>query len=278
MKNLLLLFGFLLLSIHSFSQDVIILQNGKKIEAKVVEVSTTTIKYKRYDQEDGPMRTIEISEVDEIIYNDGTWDKFNRKEATLPEEKASEPVRETKKVKDPIHSHGFALDLLMGAAMTSKVNYVYDPNTFDYYYSKSSVTYYSIGLRISSKWYFGGGEVWRPGLQANWLRFSAHLDPDDFMFSLIAGSKTITPVNIGMANAFKFSENMGLEANITGGINMDLDMEEGHMNEGIAISPEVKFRLKNLAVGLDYMHIQRLNTKNTNRNWDIISVSIGMKF
>lgn len=278
MKNLLLLLGFLLLSVYSFSQDVIILNNGKKMEAKVVEVSTTTIKYKRYDQEDGPMRTIEITEVDEIIYNDGTWDKFNRNEAALPEEEETKPVRESKYLKDPIHTHGFALDILIGAAITSEVDYLYDSYTNDYYYSKSPITYYSFGMRISSKWYFGGGEVWRPGLQANWLRFMAHMDPNDFMFSLLVGSKTITPINVGMANVFKFSENMGLEANITGGLNVDFEIDKGQMNEGFAISPEVKFRLKNLAVGLDYMHIQRINTIHTNRNWDIITVSVGVKF
>ena len=79
MKPFLIFTFFLFIGTFGFSQDVILKRDGKKIEAKVLEVSSTLIKYKREDQQDGPLRTIPIYDVKEIIYEDGTWDTFDQK-------------------------------------------------------------------------------------------------------------------------------------------------------------------------------------------------------
>ena len=69
-----LLFLLWLLPFTSKSQDVITMKSGEDINAKVIEVATDEIKYKKSD--DGPTYTIKKSEVFSIKYKDGTKDVF----------------------------------------------------------------------------------------------------------------------------------------------------------------------------------------------------------
>ena len=75
MKFLLILISFLALEIKA--QDLIILRNGDEVQSKVLEISTLEIKYKRFDNPEGPIYTIEKSEVFLIKYQNGTKDVFN---------------------------------------------------------------------------------------------------------------------------------------------------------------------------------------------------------
>lgn len=62
---------------NSVSQDVIYTKDSIEIESKVIEITPDFIKYKKYNQLDGPLRNIEISEVARIKYDDGTEEVFN---------------------------------------------------------------------------------------------------------------------------------------------------------------------------------------------------------
>jgi uncharacterized protein (TIGR02145 family) len=64
-----------------FSQDTIQLKDGTEVKAIVKEVETYTIKYKRYDNQEGPVYTVQKSDVAVINYANGTRDEFNN----LPE-------------------------------------------------------------------------------------------------------------------------------------------------------------------------------------------------
>jgi hypothetical protein len=59
--------------------DVILLQNGEEIKAKVIEITDTQIKYKDFDFQDGPTRNIIISEVFRITYKNGKVELFSVK-------------------------------------------------------------------------------------------------------------------------------------------------------------------------------------------------------
>lgn len=52
--------------------DVIYLNSGSEIKAKVVEITVETIKYKNFDQLDGPIRNIPLEDVFMIIYQNGS--------------------------------------------------------------------------------------------------------------------------------------------------------------------------------------------------------------
>ena len=51
--------------------DTIILKSGEKIEAKEIQIFSTKIKYKRYENLDYPAREVEISKVSAIHYDNG---------------------------------------------------------------------------------------------------------------------------------------------------------------------------------------------------------------
>jgi hypothetical protein len=57
--------------------DNIILKDGKEISAKVLEVTPDLIKYKKCDNLDGPLFSINKSDVIMIRYSDGTKDIIN---------------------------------------------------------------------------------------------------------------------------------------------------------------------------------------------------------
>ena len=72
MRRILFLFLISIITIQSaFSQDNIIKKNGDEIKAKVVEVGTTEIKYKKFEKQSGPTYVIEKADVFMIKYEDG---------------------------------------------------------------------------------------------------------------------------------------------------------------------------------------------------------------
>ena len=58
------------------SQDLIILKNGDEIQSKVVEILPDLIKYKKWDNQDGPIYTSNKVDVFMIKYQNGTKDVF----------------------------------------------------------------------------------------------------------------------------------------------------------------------------------------------------------
>ena len=59
-----------------FGQDVIITKDAKKIEAKVLEVNASDIKYKLFYYPDGPVYTMPKQNIASIIYQNGHVDTF----------------------------------------------------------------------------------------------------------------------------------------------------------------------------------------------------------
>lgn len=79
MKKILFLLIFTA-SINLFSQDVIILNSGKQIEAVIREVNDSTIIYHKYSNQDGPVYKTDIHNVMEVNYSNGekiTYDAGN---------------------------------------------------------------------------------------------------------------------------------------------------------------------------------------------------------
>lgn len=71
--------GVLLVLSYAFSldvlaQDVIVKTDGEEIEAKVIEIGLSEIKYKRFDNPEGPIIVITKSDVFKINYENGTYE------------------------------------------------------------------------------------------------------------------------------------------------------------------------------------------------------------
>ncbi len=76
-------------SIFLQAQDVIVKKNGDEIKAKIEEVSTTDIKYRKHDNLEGPLFYIPKTDVFMIRYEDGTKETFIEKPAPQQEKKTT---------------------------------------------------------------------------------------------------------------------------------------------------------------------------------------------
>jgi len=65
-----------------FSQDIITNKNSEDIKANVLEVTTTEIKYKKFENPDGPTFSILKSDIVMIRYQNGTKDIFTEEKKT----------------------------------------------------------------------------------------------------------------------------------------------------------------------------------------------------
>ncbi len=77
-KKLSFLLLFMALTTNlSFAQDLITKKSGEDVKAKIMEVTTTEIKYKKSENLNGPLFTILKSDVLIVRYENGSKDVFN---------------------------------------------------------------------------------------------------------------------------------------------------------------------------------------------------------
>ena len=93
--SLFFLIFFFVINIIS-AQDYIILKNGDEIKSKVLEISTSEIKYKKFENIDGPTIVILKSTVFMIKYKNGTKDIINTMSENQ-QEVSNSPSKETNK-------------------------------------------------------------------------------------------------------------------------------------------------------------------------------------
>jgi len=105
--------------IHSIAaHDLIILRNGSIIDANVLEISPTEIRYRRLDHLDGPVIVIFISEVLTIRYQNGTTQVFgNAPPSQTPRTQTpATPPRDTTSIINP-NKFIFGVSANAGGAM-----------------------------------------------------------------------------------------------------------------------------------------------------------------
>ena len=99
----------------AFAQDVITLKNGEDIESLVQEIGDVDIKYKKFDNPNGPNYTMKKAEIFMIRYANGTKDVFL--ESTQPQSSIIEQQGDFKLKK----SAKIILDVYGMAPSTNKV-------------------------------------------------------------------------------------------------------------------------------------------------------------
>ena len=82
-KFVILLIATLLSVASAFSQDIITLKNGEDIESLVKEIDEVGVKYKKFDNPNGPNYTLKKSEILIIRYANGSKDIFSEEEKTI---------------------------------------------------------------------------------------------------------------------------------------------------------------------------------------------------
>jgi hypothetical protein len=65
-----------------FAQDVIVTRDAKKISAKITEVNPDDVKYRNFDNPDGPTYTLPKSQIASILYQNGTVETFEAEAGT----------------------------------------------------------------------------------------------------------------------------------------------------------------------------------------------------
>ena len=81
-KHVIFIFAIFAINL-AFSQDVIIKKSGEEIKSKIIELTNNDVKYKKFDNQNGPIFTILKSEVFIIKYENGTKDVFNEEKPIL---------------------------------------------------------------------------------------------------------------------------------------------------------------------------------------------------
>ena len=189
-----------------------------------------------------------------------------------------------KEKKDHITNNGLFIEGMLG------MNSIYKADVYNGYYydefgnyvaqtNSSRENYTSLSIRLGSKWYFGSSEKWRPGIQLTYFKLGLYLNPNANNSSGI-GRNSLSLANVGFANAFKFNEKMGMEANANVGLTVMNFLPPWNYTPagGINYGVEVKFRYKALAVGLDYSRMEANFNTSRYTTMDVISLSIGAKF
>lgn len=73
-----------------FAQDLIIMRNGDEVKAKVSEILQDQIKFKKWDNQDGPMYTENKSSIFMIKYQNGTKEVFDQQSKIISNKQNSE--------------------------------------------------------------------------------------------------------------------------------------------------------------------------------------------
>jgi hypothetical protein len=82
--RLLIVFILLFLCVSGFAQDTLVKRDGSRILAKVLEVSTTEIKYKKAENPEGPVYLILKAELNSVVYSNGYKESCLDVIASLP--------------------------------------------------------------------------------------------------------------------------------------------------------------------------------------------------
>jgi hypothetical protein len=75
-KNIIVLMCFASFWGTGYAQDIIVTKDSKRIDAKVLEVNISEVKYKNFSNQDGPTYTILKSGIASIVYENGTVETF----------------------------------------------------------------------------------------------------------------------------------------------------------------------------------------------------------
>lgn len=86
----------IIFSTSIWAQDLIVTTDSKKIDAKILEVTKTEIKYKELDNLDGPTFVLNVEDINSIIYSNGKVVLYNNQQSVENSIQESEAREETK--------------------------------------------------------------------------------------------------------------------------------------------------------------------------------------
>jgi len=95
MKKLILILTCAVMAFSAiYAQDIIVTKDSKKIDAKILEVSTSEIRYKELDNLNGPTFILRADEINCIIYANGKVVLYNQKSEQIVSEEELQAIRQ----------------------------------------------------------------------------------------------------------------------------------------------------------------------------------------
>jgi hypothetical protein len=114
------------------AQDVILKKDNTTVLSKVLEISSTEIKYKKWNNQDGPTYSIGLSDVLSITYENGEVDKF-KENSPKPSTQTNYPQPKPQFV-GFMKGHWGYFSFNDGKALTDEqVRSIVDPQTYELY-------------------------------------------------------------------------------------------------------------------------------------------------
>ncbi len=116
MKKILLLMVFFASTFTASAQDVIVKKDGSTILSKVIEIGTTEVKYKKWNNQNGPNYTIAKSDVQAINYENGEKETFGNEVGLQPQQQFNYTDYQSQMAKSMAASNRFQREKLLSSA------------------------------------------------------------------------------------------------------------------------------------------------------------------
>ena len=85
MRKIYLLLGVCLMAIVELNaQDIIVTKNAERVESKILEVSKSEVRYKKWSDVEGPTFVLPTEDISTIMYQSGEIEVFDSKESMSP--------------------------------------------------------------------------------------------------------------------------------------------------------------------------------------------------
>lgn len=130
-------------SIFVNAQDIIYKNNGTEIKVKIIELTTETVKYKNFEQLQGPIRNILLSDVFMIIYKDGTKEVIKKSASTQSQTQIQPKIQSQPQQQAPT--------IIMPKIETVKDNNLLSYQDFCFRGQQDAARYYT-GYSSASSW------------------------------------------------------------------------------------------------------------------------------
>ncbi len=120
MKKIIILFFIFTSALTVSAQDVIVKKDGSTILSKVIEIGTTEVKYKKWNNQNGPNYTIAKSDVQAINYENGEKETFGNEVGLQPQQQFNYTDYQSQMAKSMAASNRLQREKLLSSAKSWK--------------------------------------------------------------------------------------------------------------------------------------------------------------
>lgn len=115
---------FIALALNVYAQDIIVTTDTQKIEAKILEVSKSEIRYKEKDNLDGPTFVLSTNEISSIMYSNGKVVLYNQTTSTTPKQEKTPTEQQPNISENTVDILLLSGDIITAQITELKSNYV----------------------------------------------------------------------------------------------------------------------------------------------------------